>query len=95
MSKEKIYIFDTTLRDGAQTEGVDFSIEDKNKIAKVKVVKRIRYFPNQGIDITKDSNAAEYVMSVNGGKRIIPTFIIDSKIYTNPGIQELSKLIMQ
>ena len=35
MSKEKIYIFDTTLRDGAQTEGVDFTIEDKNKIAKV------------------------------------------------------------
>ena len=35
MSKEKIYIFDTTLRDGAQTEGVDFSIEDKNKIALV------------------------------------------------------------
>ena len=35
MSKEKIYIFDTTLRDGAQTEGVGFSIEDKNKIAKV------------------------------------------------------------
>ena len=35
MKKEKIYIFDTTLRDGAQTEGVDFSIEDKNKIANV------------------------------------------------------------
>ena len=35
MSKDKVYIFDTTLRDGAQTEGVDFSIEDKNKIANV------------------------------------------------------------
>jgi 2-isopropylmalate synthase len=35
MNKDKIYIFDTTLRDGAQTEGVDFSVEDKNKIAKV------------------------------------------------------------
>jgi 2-isopropylmalate synthase len=35
MSKDKIFIFDTTLRDGAQTEGVDFSVEDKNKIAKV------------------------------------------------------------
>ena len=35
MSKEKIYIFDTTLRDGAQTEGVNFSIDDKIKIAKV------------------------------------------------------------
>ena len=32
MNKEKIYIFDTTLRDGAQTEGVNFSIDDKNKI---------------------------------------------------------------
>ncbi|MDB9744564.1 citramalate synthase [Pelagibacteraceae bacterium] len=35
MNKEKIFIFDTTLRDGAQTEGVDFSVEDKNKIANV------------------------------------------------------------
>ena len=35
MSKDKIYLFDTTLRDGAQTEGVDFSLEDKNKIAHV------------------------------------------------------------
>ena len=35
MSKERLYIFDTTLRDGAQTEGVDFSVEDKNKIAKI------------------------------------------------------------
>ena len=33
MSKEKLYIFDTTLRDGAQTQGVDFSLEDKEKIA--------------------------------------------------------------
>ena len=33
MSKEKLYIFDTTLRDGAQTQGVDFSIDDKLKIA--------------------------------------------------------------
>jgi len=33
MRKEKIFIFDTTLRDGAQTEGVDFSLEDKKKIA--------------------------------------------------------------
>ena len=35
MSKENIFIFDTTLRDGAQTEGVDFSLEDKKRIAKI------------------------------------------------------------
>ena len=33
MKKERLYIFDTTLRDGAQTQGVDFSIDDKIKIA--------------------------------------------------------------
>ena len=32
--QRKIYIFDTTLRDGAQTQGVDFSIDDKLKVAK-------------------------------------------------------------
>ena len=33
MSKDQLYIFDTTLRDGAQTQGVDFSIDDKVKIS--------------------------------------------------------------
>ena len=33
MSKELLYIFDTTLRDGAQTQGVDFSIDDKQKVS--------------------------------------------------------------
>jgi 2-isopropylmalate synthase len=33
MSKERLYLFDTTLRDGAQTTGVDFSLEDKRRIA--------------------------------------------------------------
>ncbi len=31
--KERLYLFDTTLRDGAQTLGVDFSLEDKRVIA--------------------------------------------------------------
>ena len=34
MSKNNIKIYDSTLRDGAQTQGVDFSIDDKEKIAK-------------------------------------------------------------
>jgi 2-isopropylmalate synthase len=33
MTKDRLYLFDTTLRDGAQTQGVDFSVEDKRQIA--------------------------------------------------------------
>ena len=33
MSRERVTLYDTTLRDGAQTTGVDFSLEDKRQIA--------------------------------------------------------------
>jgi 2-isopropylmalate synthase len=35
MTRERIHLFDTTLRDGQQTPGVDFSVEDKIAIAKL------------------------------------------------------------
>lgn len=34
MAGERIWLFDTTLRDGAQTRGIDFSVADKVAIAK-------------------------------------------------------------
>jgi len=35
MSKERLYLFDTTLRDGAQTTGVDFSVADKRRLMRL------------------------------------------------------------
>ncbi len=35
MTKERLYLFDTTLRDGQQTPGLDFSLEDKILVAKM------------------------------------------------------------
>jgi len=32
---ERLYLFDTTLRDGAQTNGVDFALEDKIQVARL------------------------------------------------------------
>jgi 2-isopropylmalate synthase len=33
MAKERLYLFDTTMRDGALTTGVDFSLDDKRHVA--------------------------------------------------------------
>lgn len=33
MTAARVYLFDTTLRDGAQTTGVDFSLDDKRAVA--------------------------------------------------------------
>ena len=35
MTRERLYLFDTTLRDGQQTPGVDFSLEDKLVVAEM------------------------------------------------------------
>ena len=35
MNRERLYLFDTTLRDGAQTNGVDFTLHDKQLIAQM------------------------------------------------------------
>jgi 2-isopropylmalate synthase len=35
MTRERLYLFDTTLRDGAQTNGVDFTLDDKVVIAEM------------------------------------------------------------
>ena len=39
MSKDRLYLFDTTLRDGAQTAGIEFSLEDK--IAVVRLLEEL------------------------------------------------------
>ena len=33
MTRERLYLFDTTLRDGNQSRGVDFNVDDKRAIA--------------------------------------------------------------
>ena len=34
-ARDRIYLFDTTLRDGQQTPAIDFSVEDKITIARL------------------------------------------------------------
>ena len=45
------------------------------------------------IVITDNNEAIAFLEKVNNGKRIIPTLDIDGKIYTNPGINGLMKIL--
>ena len=40
MTKDRLYIYDTTLRDGQQTQGVQFSTAEKVKIAPFSTPRR-------------------------------------------------------
>ena len=45
------------------------------------------------IVITDNDEAIAFLEKVNNGKRIIPTLDINGKIYTNPGINGLMKIL--
>ena len=56
------------------------------------------FLSSKGIDfeyiiITNNNEAIAFLEKVNNGKRIIPTLVVDGKIYTNPGINGLMKII--
>ena len=39
----RIFLFDTTLRDGAQTQGVDFSVNDKRRVIEMLDILGVDY----------------------------------------------------
>ncbi len=43
--------------------------------------------------IVKNEKTIAFIDRVNNGKRVIPTLDINGKIYSNPGINELTKII--
>ena len=56
------------------------------------------FLSSKGIDfeyiiITKNVEAIAFLEKVNNGKKVIPTLVVDGKIYTNPGIKGLMKII--
>ena len=66
MSKEKIYIYDTTLRDGQQTHGIQFSMDDKLNMFELK--------PGQCIRLKTSKYEIEEVLSEETVKAGIPTY---------------------
>ena len=59
----------------------------------VKKILNEKKIPFEYIVVTDNKKATDFILKVNNGKRIIPTIDINGKIYTNPGITELMKII--
>lgn len=60
-AKERLYIFDTTLRDGAQTAGIEFSLEDKISVASLLEQLGVDYIEGgyPGANVVDDAFFAE------------------------------------
>ena len=53
MAENQVKIFDSTLRDGAQGQGISFSLEDKIKIVKI--------LDNMHIDFIYSSSNCKFI----------------------------------
>ncbi|WP_027833429.1 citramalate synthase [Maritalea myrionectae] len=91
MTKERLYLFDTTLRDGAQTAGVEFSVEDKITITKLLDNLGVDYieggYPGANVvdteffekDRTKNATFTAFGMTKRAGR----------SVENDPGVQGL------
>ena len=61
----------------------------------VKKVLKSKEIEFEYIDITNNEQAIALVEQANNGRRVIPTLVIDGAIYTNPGINELMKILAE
>ena len=69
MARQRLYIFDTTMRDGQQTAGVDFSVDDKMRLAQALDALGVDYVEGgyPGANPT-DSHFFNSLGSLNGAK---------------------------
>ena len=87
--KEKVYIFDTTMRDGEQSPGASMSVEEKIQISRV--------FDEMGIDIIEagfpisSPGDFEAVSEISKSvKNSIPCGLSSCLLYTSPSPRDLS-----
>ena len=71
--------------------GADWSL-DCTYLKNLLISKKISF---EYIVITNNHDALVFLEKVNNGKRVIPTVDINGKIFSNPGINELMKIITE
>jgi len=91
MAKDRLYLFDTTLRDGAQTAGIEFSLEDKISIARLLEKLGVDYveggYPGANVVDT------EFFSKKRTDKAVFTAFGMTKRagrsVENDPGVQDL------
>jgi len=91
MTKERLYLFDTTLRDGAQTSGVDFSVNEK--VVVTELLERLGVDYVEGGYPGANPTDTEFFAEKRTGKAVFTAFGITKKAgrsaSNDPGLQQV------
>src|SRR3569833_791919 len=93
MSKDRLYLFDTTLRDGAQTAGIEFSLEDKIRIAGLLEEIGVDYIEGgyPGANVVDDAFFAEPRTKRATFTAFVMTMQAGRFVFKYPGVQTKKK----
>ena len=83
MNGEKVYLYDTTLREGAQAKGVSFTVQDKVKIARRLDEMGIDYI--EGGNPTSNPKDAEFFKQVRAEGFAHARLAAAPRVTTTPG----------
>ncbi len=91
MTKDRLYLFDTTLRDGAQTSGVDFSVNEKIVIA--ELLERLGVDYIEGGYPGANPTDTEFFSEKRTGKATFTAFGMTKRagrsVSNDPGLQQI------
>ena len=88
--KEKLYIFDTTLRDGAQTYGVDFNVDEKKLLAQKLDELGVDYIEGgwPGANSTDTKFFNEDLKLYNNGSNSLNSYSVRTKVIKINGVTD-------
>ena len=80
MTTDAFHVYDTTLRDGAQREGISYSVNDKLAVARARKWVEERESPMEARRVTRDRGKV-YIERIYSGRLTTPGTAIVQRLW--------------